>query len=96
MATKIGKAPSWWTGHKKKIWFELQEFVQRQQQEFDNKNVSKEWTWFKQQKRKQRTEFAKLYQYTNSSAELMHKHQDRVSFMLTFTILCSKRTRLQS
>ena len=91
MATKIGKAPSWWTGHKKKIWFELQEFVQRQQQEFDNKNVSKEWTWFKQQKRKQRTEFAKLYQYTNSSAELMHKHQDRVSFMLTFTIASPHR-----
>ena len=86
MATKIGKAPSWWTEHKKKIWYALEELVQQQQQEFDKKNAGKDWTWLKQEKRKQRTEFAKLYQYTKSSAELMHKHQDRVSFMLTFTI----------
>jgi len=91
MATKIGKAPSWWTGHKKKIWYGLQEFIQKQQQEFDKKNAGKDWTWLKQEKRKQRTEFAKLYQYTKSSAELMHKHQDRVSFMLTFTIASPHR-----
>ena len=86
MATLKRKTPSWWAKHKKDIWHELQKSVQKQQIEFDKKYVGKDWTWTKQEKRKQRIEFAKLYQYTKSSSELMHKHQDRVNFMLTFTI----------
>ena len=86
MATIKRKTPSWWTGQKKEIWSGLQKCVQDQQQEFDNKHPDKKWTWVKQEYRKQKIEFAKLYQYTKSSAELMHQYQDRVSFMQTFTI----------
>lgn len=91
MATIKRKPPIWWTRHKKEIWSGLQKCVQDQQQEFDNKHPDKKWTWVKQEYRKQKIEFAKLYQYTKSSAELMHKHQDRISFMLTFTIASPQR-----
>jgi len=86
MATIKTKTPSWWRGDKKKIWNRQQRFMRQQQQEFDNKSPDKKWTWVKQEKRKNKIEFAKLFQYTKSSAELMHTHQDRVSFMQTFTI----------
>jgi len=91
MATIKPKTPDWWKKHKDDIWDGLQQFVQQQQQEFDKKYPDKKWTWLKQEYRKQKIEFAKLYQYTKSSAELMHKHQDRVSFMLTFTIASPHR-----
>ena len=91
MATIAGKTPSWWRRDKKEIWYGLQQFVQQQQQEFDNKYPDKKWTWHKQEKRKQKIEFAKLYQRTKSSAELMHMHQDKISFMQTFTIASPHR-----
>ena len=98
MATIKRKPPEWWTRHKKEIWYGLQQVIQQQQQEFDKKYENKShsdsyknWSWIKQEKRKQRVEFAKLYQHTKSSAELMHMHQDRVSFMLTFTIASPHR-----
>jgi len=68
-----------------------QKLAKKQQQEFDKNNSKPGWSWLKQEKRKQRIEFAKLYQYTKSSAELMHKHQDKISFMLTFTIASPHR-----
>ncbi len=98
MATIKRKTPSWWTRHKKEIWYGLQQVIQQQQQEFDKKYENKshsdadeKWSWIKQERRKQRVEFAKLYQHTKSSAELMHIHQNRVSFMLTFTIASPHR-----
>lgn len=107
MAKIKRKPPEWWTRHKKEIWDGLQQTIQKQQLEFDKKQQQElakkqqqgfdqekaepDWSWLKQEKRKQRVEFAKLYQHTKSSSELMHIHQDRVSFMLTFTIASPHR-----
>jgi len=91
MATLKRKPPAWWTRHRKKIWDGLQQFVQQQKQEFEKKQTDKKWSWVRQAYKKQKVEFAKLYQYTKSSAELMHQHQDRISFMLTFTIASPHR-----
>ena len=65
--------------------------MQQQKQEFEKKQTDKKWSWVRQEYKKQKVEFAKLYQYTKSSAELMHQHQDRISFMLTFTIASPHR-----
>jgi len=86
MAKRKGIAPSWWTQHKKRIWAELQEDLQKEQTTFDEKCREGSWSWLKQQHRKQKISFAKLYQYTKSSAILMHQHQERVSFMFTITV----------
>ena len=86
MARKQGKAPHWWSIHKRQIWTELQNDLQKEQLVFDENCKDGSWSWLKQQYRQQRISFAKLYQYTKSSSELMHQHQERVSFMFTTTI----------
>ena len=96
MATIKKETPTWWAKHKNEIWTNLQIYVQDQQKRFDDKQTVNEdgtlkWNWHKQEKRRQKLEFAKLYQHTKSSAELMHQHQDRASFMLTFTIASPNR-----
>ena len=98
MARIKGKTPLWWKKHKEDIWDQLQKIIRQQQLAFDEKYENKsysdadeKWSWIKQERRKQRVEFAKLYQHTKSSAELMHIHQDRISFMLTFTIASPHR-----
>ncbi len=86
MAKKEGKTTTWWLNHKKKIWNDLQKLMTEQKNEFDQRCKGRGWSWELQQKRKTKIDFARLYQQTKSSAELMHEHQNRNSFMFTITI----------
>ncbi len=89
MAKVKRKAPSFWSQHKKVIWYERQKKSREKQRQYKEKSAmltSKRDTWEQYQTKQMQIELARLFQNTKSASELMRSSNDRTEMIVTFTL----------